>query len=141
MSWIIIVFIVAAAAVLARIFVNVRKVQSAEKNDWDSKMIAHLRSQGGDPFQPYLIDFFFALPSEAACRQVQTALEAEGFEVDAKAVPENADQPFSLHAAKALRLSVPDMRAFTRRFSELAASAGGRYDGWAAAGNVQRFSV
>jgi hypothetical protein len=36
---------------------------------------------------------------------------------------------------------VPDMRAFTRRFSELAASAGGRYDGWAAAGNVQRFSV
>jgi len=137
MSWLIIVFIVAAGAVLARIIVNIRKVQKAETNDWDAKMIAHLRSQGGDPFQPYHIDFFFALPSEAACRQVQAALEGDGFEVDTKPVPENADQPFSLHAVKALRLSVPDMRELTRRFSELATSAGGRYDGWAAAGNVE----
>jgi hypothetical protein len=135
MSWIVIIFVVAAGAVLARIFVNVRKLRNAETNDWDAKMIAHLRSQGSDPFRPYHIDFFFALPTESACRQVQTALEADGFKIDTKSVPESADQPFSLHAAKALRLSVPDMRELTRRFTELATSAGGRYDGWAAGGN------
>jgi hypothetical protein len=141
MSWLIIIFIAAAVGVLARIVVNIRKVRNAETKDWDAKMIAHLRAQGGDPFQPYQVDFFFALPSEAACTQVQSSLEADGFAVDTKAVPENADQGFSLHASKALRLSVPDMRELTRRFTELATSVGGRYDGWAAAGNAQRLSV
>ena len=141
MSWIIVLLVAAAVAVLARIVVNVRKVREAETKDWDAKMIAHLRAQGGDPFQPYHVDFFFALPSEAACAQVRSALEADGFKVDTKSVPENPEQAFSLHASKALRLSVPDMRDLTRRFGELATSVGGRYDGWAAAGNAQRFSV
>jgi hypothetical protein len=135
MSWIVVIFIAAAVAVLARIFVNVRKLGNAEKNDWDSKMIAHLRAQGRDPFQPYQVDFFFALPSEAACAQVARQLEAEAFTIDTKAVPESPDQPFSLHASKALRLSIPDMRELTRRFTELASAAGGRYDGWAAGGS------
>jgi hypothetical protein len=140
-GWILIILIAAGVAVLARIFASLRKLRNAETNDWDTKMIKHLRAQGGDPFQPYQVDFFFALPSEAACAQVQRALEAEGFNVDAKAVPETADHPFSLHASKALRLSIPDMRELTQRFSELAGSAGGRYDGWAAADSPQRFSV
>jgi hypothetical protein len=113
-GWILIILIAAGVAVLARIFASLRKLRN---------------------------DFFFALPSEAACAQVQRALETEGFNVDAKAVPETADHPFSLHASKALRLSIPDMRELTQRFSELAGSAGGRYDGWAAADNPQRFSV
>lgn len=137
MSWLLILAVVAGIAALARIYANVRKLRKAEASDWDSQMIARLRAQGSDPFQPYEVDFFFALPSEAACREVRQQLEAEGFEVDLKPVPESAEQPFSLHASKALRLSVPDMRDLTRRFGELASAKGGRYDGWAA-GSIAR---
>jgi hypothetical protein len=78
------------------------------------------------------VDFFFGMPNDAACESVRRQLEGEGFEVDLKPVPEGVEQVFSLHARKALRLSVPDMQAFSRRFGELARAHGGRYDGWTA---------
>ena len=50
------------------------------------------------------------------------------------AAPDNpADHPFSLHATKALRLSVPGMKDLTAHFKELAKTHGGHYDGWSAA--------
>ena len=58
------------------------------------------------------------------------------FAVDVKAVPENQDYPFSVHARKSMRLSVPDMRELSRRFTEMVGREGGRYDGWAADSNV-----
>jgi hypothetical protein len=54
--------------------------------------------------------------------------------VDVHAAPDNpADHPFSLHATKSLRLSVPGMKELTIRFKELAMAHGGHYDGWSAA--------
>lgn len=133
MGWMLIVLAVAAAALLARIFMKLRDIRAASlRDDWDAKQIALLRSRGSDPFQPHDVDFFFGMPSEAACESVRRQLEAEGFTVDTKPVPEGVDQVVSLHARKALRLSVPDMHEFGRRFRELASAHGGRYDGWAA---------
>ncbi|MBV9913714.1 MAG: ribonuclease E inhibitor RraB, partial [Sinobacteraceae bacterium] len=56
----------------------------------------------------------------------------EGFSVDAKPMAEKTDLSYSLHAAKSMRLIVPDMQDLTRRMNELAARYQGRYDGWTA---------
>ncbi len=74
--------------------------------------------------------FFFALPSENACTAVNRALEAEGFSVDIKAVPDDKEFPFSLHARRNMRVHGPEMKEFSRRFNELAKANAGRYDGW-----------
>jgi hypothetical protein len=133
MTWLLIVFIVAGVAVAVRIYFGVRKgLESERGSDWDEKMIARLRKQGSDPFQPHEVDFFFALPSEAACQAVRSQLEVDGFTVDTRPVEEDPERALSLHAHKSLRLSVPDMQALSRRFAELARTHGGRYDGWAA---------
>ncbi|MGH8150763.1 MAG: ribonuclease E inhibitor RraB [Steroidobacteraceae bacterium] len=133
MRWLVIVFILVAFALLLRIYFNLRRVRMASlRDDWDARQISHLRSLGSDPFKAHEVDFFFGLPGEAGCEGVRRALEPEGFTVDVKPVPEAVDQPFSLHASKSMRLSVPDMQELSRRFRELAALHGGRYDGWAA---------
>ena len=133
MPWLLIVLAIAAAGVLVRIYMKLRDARAANtREDWDAKQIALLRSRGSDPFQPHDVDFFFGVPSEAACESLRRQLESEGFTVDAKPVPEGVDQVISLHARKSLRLSVPDMQEFSRRFGELASAHGGRYDGWSA---------
>jgi hypothetical protein len=132
MRWLLIVCIVAGAAVLIRIYFNVRKLRAPADNDWDAKQIAYLRAQGSDPFQSHDVDFFFGLPSSSACAELRKQLELEGYVVDTKPVPDAVDQVFSLHARRSMRLSVPDMQDLSRRFGELAVSHGGRYDGWAA---------
>jgi hypothetical protein len=132
MRWLLILFILAGAAVLLRIYFNLRKLRAPANDDWDARQIAMLRSRGSDPFQCHDVDFFFGMPSSAACEAVRRQLELEGFAVDAKPVPEAVDQIFSLHACKSMRLSVPDMQDLSRRFGELARTHGGRYDGWTA---------
>ena len=76
-----------------------------------SKIIEQLRSKGYAPFNDYKVDFFLALPDEAACQAVRTRLEPQGFSVDTKAMPEKTDLSYSLHATKSMRLIVPDMQA------------------------------
>ncbi len=139
MLWLLILLIFVAFGLLARIYFKLRKVQAASlRDDWDAQQISHLRSLGSDPFQPHEVDFFFGLPSDAACEAVRRQLELEGFAVDVKPVPEAVDQIFSLHASRSMRLSVPDMQALSRRFGELARVHGGRYDGWTAGVVPQR---
>jgi hypothetical protein len=132
MDWLPFLLSAVAFAVLVRIYVKVRKLRNVPREDWDSRAIDRLRKQGSDPFKPHEVDCFFGLPNEEATRAINAQLEAEGYAVDVKAVPENTDYPYSLHARKSMRLSVPDMREMSRRFTELAGLHGGRYDGWTA---------
>jgi hypothetical protein len=132
MTWIIVAFVAAAAIIVARIFFKIRKIRGSQMESWDAKIIEQLRSKGYAPFNDYKVDFFLALPDEAACQAVRTRLEPQGFSVDTKAMPEKTDLSYSLHATKSMRLIVPDMQALTRRRTELAAEYHGRYDGWAA---------
>lgn len=130
MSWLLALVILAALAVVWRFVQSVRKAREAHLQDFDAKLIAQLRARGQDPFKEHEVDFFFALPDEAACTAVNQQLEKKGFRVDVKAVPENADFPFSVHASKMMRLQVDEMRAHTREFGALALANRGRYDGW-----------
>jgi Regulator of ribonuclease activity B len=139
MLWLLILFILIAIAVLVRIYFNLRKVRASSlRADWDAQQISQLRAMGSDPFQPHEVDFFFGLPSEAACQTLRRQLELEGFSVDVKPVPEAVDHPFSLHACRSMRLSVPDMQELSHRFGDLASVNGGRYDGWSAGVVAQR---
>jgi hypothetical protein len=131
-NWILVALVAAGIAAVVRIYFSLQRLRSARADDWDAKMVERVRSQGVDPFKPHEVDFFFALPDTNACEAFRTLLQAEEYAVDVKPVTDSTQHPFSLHASKALRLAVPDMQEKSRRFKELAAAHGGRYDGWAA---------
>src|SRR5215467_7005555 len=103
MTWIIVAFVAAAAIIIARIYFKVRNIQGSKQESWDAKVIEQLRTRGYAPFNEYKVDFFIALPDEAACQAVRARLETDGFVVDAKPMAEKTDLPFSLHASKSMR--------------------------------------
>ena len=128
-SWYYLPLVAALALIALRVYFKVRGVRRSRAETWDEQMIGTLRSQGYAPFNDYKVDFFLALPDEAACERARARLEPE-FAVDTKPMQEEAG--FSLHATKTMRLIVPDMQEISRRLSALATELGGRYDGWAA---------
>jgi regulator of ribonuclease activity B len=138
MNWILIALVAAGIAAVVRIYFSLQRLRGDRADDWDAKMIERVRAQGVDPFKAQEVDFFFALPDTSACDAVGTLLQAEEFAIDIKPVADSSAHPFSLHASKMLRLAVPDMREKSRRFRELAATHGGRYDGWAAGKTRER---
>jgi hypothetical protein len=133
MSYAIVAFIFAVVIIVTRVYFNMRKVKQANSSEsWDEKVIAGLRQRGYAPFNPYPVDFFLALPDEAATQNVRTRLESEGFAVDVKPLENDPELHFSLHATKTMRLIVPDMQELGRMLTAMAAEFHGRYDGWAA---------
>ena len=126
--------VLAAIVAAFRVYVTVKSMRKAQAEDWDERLVKNLRAQGGNPFANHDVDFFFDLPSEAACEQVAGELRGQGFEVDYKAQDPSLGSSFSLHAMKSTRISVPDMQGYTQAFRALATRHGGRYDGWATAG-------
>jgi hypothetical protein len=121
--------LVALVLIALRVYFKVRAVRRSRAETWDEQMIGQLRAQGYAPFNDYRVDFFLALPDEAACQRARARLEPE-FAVDSK--PMQEESGFSLHATKTMRLIVPDMQEISRRLTALATELGGRYDGWAA---------
>jgi hypothetical protein len=133
MAYAIVVFVVAVGIIVVRVFFNMRRLkQSNSSESWDEKVIAGLRSRGYAPFNPYPVDFFLALPDEAAVEGVRTRLEADGFGVDVKPLENDPELNFSLHATKTMRLIVPDMQELGKKLTAIATENRGRYDGWAA---------
>jgi Regulator of ribonuclease activity B len=129
----IVLFIIAVAIIVARVYFNMRRLRQASSTEsWDEKVIAGLRARGYAPFNPYPVDFFLALPDEAAVQGARARLESEGFGVDVKPLENDPELNFSLHATKTMKLIVPDMQELGRRMTALATEYRGRYDGWAA---------
>ena len=133
MLYAIVVFVFAVAIIVARVFFNMRKVKQATSTEsWDEKVIAGLRQRGYAPFNPYPVDFFLALPDDAAVQGVRSRLESDGFTVDVKPLENDPELNYSLHATKTMRLIVPDMQELGRKLTAIATEFRGRYDGWAA---------
>jgi hypothetical protein len=133
MGVVIVLFIIAVAIIVARVYFNMRRLRRASSTEsWDEKVIAGLRARGYAPFNPYPVDFFLALPDEAAVQGARARLESEGFGVDVKPLENDPELNFSLHATKTMKLIVPDMQELGRRMTALATEYRGRYDGWAA---------
>ena len=133
MVYAIVVFVFALAIIVARVYFNMRKVKQANSTEsWDEKVIAGLRQRGYAPFNPYPVDFFLALPDDAAVQGVRSRLESDGFTVDVKPLENDPELHFSLHATKTMRLIVPDMQDLGRKLTAIATEFRGRYDGWTA---------
>ena len=115
-----------------RIWQNLQKLRQRQNDSWDARLIDQLRKRGSDPFRPYDVDFFFAFPNPDGAQQLANQLRSEGFDADMKDSPENGELRYSLHAHKAMQLTVPDMQSLSRRLTDTATALGGRYDGWAA---------
>ena len=130
-SWIILLLAAALAVIAVRIYSKVRAARKLRAETWDEQVIGRLRSQGYAPFKDYRVDFFLALPNEAACAGARARLEPE-FNVDVKPLENDPELAYSLHATKTMRLVVPDMQEISRRLTALAGELHGRYDGWAA---------
>lgn len=131
MSSFIAVLVVALLLIVVRVYFKLRAAQRERVASWDAQLIERLRSRGYLPFNDYSVDFFLALPDQAATQAVRARLEPE-FSVDIKPMQDEADFPFSLHASKSMRLILPDMQALSARMTALATEFRGRYDGWAA---------
>lgn len=129
-TWMILVGIAAAALAVLRVVTGVRRMRKSQAEDWDERQVKKLRAQGGDPFRPYDVDFFFGVPDAAACERLKGVLEGEGCAVDYRAVPPDTGTGFSLHARKQMRLSVTEMQEHSARYRALAVEHGGIYDGW-----------
>ena len=123
--------VVALILIVVRVYFKLRAVQRDRVASWDAQLIERLRSRGYVPFNDYSVDFFLALPDQAATQAVRARLEPE-FSVDIKPMQDEAEFPFSLHASKSMRLILPEMQALSARMTALAAEFRGRYDGWAA---------
>src|SRR6201992_3695031 len=127
MAYAIVVFIFAVVIIVARVFFNMRKVKQATSSEsGDEKVIAGLRQRGYAPFNPYPVDFFLALPDEAAVQGVRSRLETEGFAVDVKPLENDPELHFSLHATKTMRIIVPDMQELGRKLTAIATEFRGR---------------
>ena len=131
MSWTLLLLVAALALIAVRIYSKLRLARKSRAESWDEQIIGRLRAQGYAPFNDYRVDFFLALPDEAACQGARARLEPE-FSVDVKPMQNDSSLGFSLHATKTMRLVVPDMQEISRRLTALATEFHGRYDGWAA---------
>ena len=131
MNWTLLLLAAALALIAVRIYSKLRLARKSRAESWDEHVIGRLRSQGYAPFNDYRVDFFLALPDEAACQAARVRLEPE-FAVDVKPLEDDPELHFSLHATKSMRLVVPDMQEISRRLTALATEFHGRYDGWAA---------
>ncbi len=127
----ILTLVVVLALIVARVYFKLRAAQRTRVATWDAQLIERLRSRGYVPFRDYAVDFFLALPDEAACQAVRARLEPE-FSVDVKSMQDDPDLRFSLHATRSMRLILPDVQALSARMTALATEHNGRYDGWAA---------
>ena len=131
MSWTLLLLVAALALIAVRIYSKLRLARKSRHESWDEQIIGRLRAQGYAPFNDYRVDFFLALPDEAACQGARARLEPE-FSVDVKPMQNDPSLGYSLHATKTMRLVVPDMQEISRRLTALATEFHGRYDGWAA---------
>jgi hypothetical protein len=130
-NWAYLILIVAAVLSIGRVIVTIRKARrQAQHDDWDSQLVKNLRLAGGNAFTSYEVDFFFTLPDETSCGSLRGALEPEGFAVESRVATGEVAAGYSVHARKALRVSVSDMQEYSKRFRTLAEQFGGYYDGW-----------
>lgn len=130
MNWLLTLILAAVALAALRVYLTMRRRRVERRENFDAKLIRQLREKGLDPFQPHELDFFLALPNEASAQTVSQQLGAEGFVTDIHPMKEGAGPGVSLHARKAMRLSVEEVSTLSKRFTELAQQLGGHYDGW-----------
>lgn len=99
-----------------------------KKPDLDELVLVQLKKAGSDLSKPHHVDFFLYFPTRAVCEQAASKIKAAGFDVEVEEAAKGTD--WLCHATRTM---VPDLAALQKiraDFNSLAASFGGKYDGW-----------
>jgi hypothetical protein len=98
--------------------------------DVDANTLMELAAAGSDLDQPHEVEFFFYLPSEQAAQAVAETLRQDGFAIRLEAVDPGHD--WLCLGSRAMTPVLGELRKLRTRFTALAETHGGAYDGWGA---------
>jgi regulator of RNase E activity RraB len=94
----------------------------------NERVIYHLRRLGADVSKPREVEFFIYLPTEEGAYRVAAELQKEGYDVQVD--PGAQGERWLCFATKTIVPSLDEMNRISERFTSLAESYGGDYDGW-----------
>jgi len=98
--------------------------------DVDANTLSELADAGSDLSQRHEVEFFFYLPTEPAAQSVAETLRGEGFAIRLEAVDPGSD--WLCLGSRAMTPELGELHRLRNRFTTLAESHGGAYDGWGA---------
>lgn len=98
--------------------------------DVDANTLMELAAAGSDLGQAHEVEFFFYLPSEQAAQAVAETLRQDGFAIRLEAVDPGHD--WLCLGSRAMTPVLGELRQLRTRFTALAETHGGAYDGWGA---------
>ncbi len=100
----------------------------SKKRDLDEMVLVQLRKAGADLSKPHHIEFFLYFPSQPIAEQAAPKIKAAGFDVKVEPAAQGSD--WLCYATKTMVPDLPALQKIRTDFSDLAASLGGKYDGW-----------
>jgi hypothetical protein len=110
--------------------------ETGDPTEDDRLVLEQLRAAGADLSQSREVNHFIHLPSREAAEALSPIVKNEGHDVKlVEPDPEIHDEllPWTVVATSHTVVSDEGVAAARRRFTELAAEYGGKYDGWEAA--------
>jgi Regulator of ribonuclease activity B len=108
-----------------------KKQRATEQPTLDEWALDQLKQAGEDLSRPHSLEFQLIFPTQPAAEQAASQIKADGFDVTVK--PGGQDGEWLCAASK---MMVPEIAVITKihqDFDGIAASFGGRYDGWSMA--------
>jgi len=98
--------------------------------DVDATTLMELAAAGSDLEQAHEVEFFFYLPTEQAAQAVADTLRLDGYGTRLEAVDPGHD--WLCLGTREMTPALVELRRLRTRFTTLAESHGGAYDGWGA---------
>lgn len=98
--------------------------------DVDANTLSELAEAGSDLSQPHEMEFFFYLPTEQAAQAVAETLRQDGFTIRLESV--DPDHDWLCLGSREMTPALAELQRLRTRFTSLAESHGGAYDGWGA---------
>jgi regulator of RNase E activity RraB len=96
--------------------------------DPDAETLEELVRAGSDLALPHEIEFFLYLETRAEADAIARQLGTEGFAVEVR--PTETDGCWLCLATRTMRPELAQLRLLRDRFTALAETSGGAYDGW-----------
>lgn len=106
------------------------KRKERQSQDVDRNTLSELADAGSDLSLPHEMEFFFYLPTEQAAQSVAETLRREGFAIRLEAVDPGHD--WLCLGTREMTPAHDELQRLRTRFTTLAESHGGAYDGWGA---------
>ncbi len=98
--------------------------------DPDADTLEELARVGSDLTRPHDIEFFLYLETEAEAEAIAAQVRREGFRAEVR--PTETDTCWLCLATRTMRPELEALHRWRARFTTLAETSGGAYDGWGA---------